>query len=628
MTARVLRLVAALGLLVSSGAAAQVPDTTKKPPADTLRMAGPDSARRDSLHADSVRADTATQTFIRLQDRIRVRVPVAPRLGDDGPRAVGARIVLTRDSLNWSDAETVADLITRVPGTFLWRGGFIGRAEYPNMRGRGAASVEYFLDGLPYLPAGADSVGVDGSLFGLSLFDRIEIEPLPAGARVYLYTRTWDRLAPRTGIAVGTGSGGFTKFSAALESRSRSGFGISLAADYMNTSINVPAAGDYHNTQLVAQLSWVPRPTRGVVLQLTRNGPRRDANTDPITQTIVDTGLAIKRSDLELRAFVRRHANGFGPGVDVIVARTTARDTLSDSLRTALGVVGLEQSIVRAGVVAGLHAPRSSASVSAFMQTRWTSVDVRGRASAVAGGLAGDVEAVYQRHDGGRSSQWVSGHVSAQLLPGITLGGSARVGRLVVAPSILADTAQTVTDLEGSLTFENKWLMARAAVSRTAAFTPPAFQPFIAIPSLGTVPATTWLTASGRITPTSWLTLESWASTPASGTVVGQPRRHALSRGTIRSRFLRTFTQGVFDLKLSAGFEYWDAAVMGFDVSGQAVSLPRTSHLFTQAELQIQSFTLYFYQQNTNNVPTLAYVPGFYIPTFANRFGVRWDFFN
>ena len=87
----------------------------------------------------------------------------------------------------------VGDLLTQVPGVFLWRGGFIGRPEPVNYQGRGATSAEYYLDGLPYVAAGVDSIAVDPALFSISLLDRIEVERWPGLLRVHLFTRRHDR---------------------------------------------------------------------------------------------------------------------------------------------------------------------------------------------------------------------------------------------------------------------------------------------------------------------------------------------------------------------------------------------------------------------------------------------------
>ena len=89
------------------------------------------------------------------------------RSSDRRPRPALTRIVFTRDSIEWGHAATLGDLLTQVPGVFLWRGGYIGRPEPVNFQARGASSVEYFLDGMPYVAAGIDSVWVDPVLISL-----------------------------------------------------------------------------------------------------------------------------------------------------------------------------------------------------------------------------------------------------------------------------------------------------------------------------------------------------------------------------------------------------------------------------------------------------------------------------
>lgn len=636
---RLLPLVAALGLLVGSGAAAQTPDSLPKRDslprrdslparADSVKPADP-IAKRDSLVADSLRAlrDSVTRDYIRLQDRVTTRVPVAPRLGGDGPLPAGGRLLFTRDSLNWLDAETVGDLLRHVPGAYVWRGGWLGRAEYGNFRGRGAASVEYTLDGVPFVAAGIDSVGVDGSLFPLSLFERVEIETLPGLVKVHLYTLQNDRLAARSHIDLGTGSAGLTRFSAALEQNNRKGVQLTLAADYLNSAFGVGNGATFRNTAILARLGWVPTPRYGIQLQYLRNRPRRPPYADLSSSAGVDTGYAYRRSDTQLRAFWRAREDGYGAGLDLIGARTLVRDTLADSLQAA--TPGLEQSIYSLGLIAGVRSPTSYLTASATAQSRWTSLDAEGRAGLTAGGrLTLAADARYLRHDGGRTSAWVGGRASLLVVPGLTLTGSARVGRAVAAPSVLSDTAQTLREFEGgAILAPASWLTLYGSVTRTAAWTPPRFQPFADIVAIGDVPATTWVTGGARLAPFGWLTLESWASTPAQGSPVGQPPRHAVSTGTIRSKFLRTFPSGIFDLKLQAGVEYFDVGVLGIASTGGLVSTSRTAHVFTQVELQLSSFTFYFHQNNTGN-QLVEYVPGFRIPRYANSFGIRWGFTN
>jgi hypothetical protein len=98
----------------------------------------------DTIPADTLARDTVDETarFLEAQQAALVPQPVLPRIGVDGPRAPLSRIVLNRDSIDWAINETLGDLLMRVPGVYLWRGGWVGRPEYPDYQGRGATSVE------------------------------------------------------------------------------------------------------------------------------------------------------------------------------------------------------------------------------------------------------------------------------------------------------------------------------------------------------------------------------------------------------------------------------------------------------------------------------------------------------
>ena len=253
------------------------PDTTAREPSrDTTGLADSVGARiRDSI---GVRPDSSRlQRYLAAETLVRVRVPTPPRIDLEGPQPALSRLVLTRDSLDWAHAATLADLLQRVPGVYLLRGGWTGQPEYPNYQARGPTSVEYYLDGLPYLAAGTDSIGVDPSFFPVSLLERIEIDRWPGLLRVRMFTLTHDRLAPRSRIAVARGAGDFARYQGSLQKRSRSGLGFALGAD--NTS--VPAVDQirprFGNTSILAQGSWLPSPHYGVVLQYFRSRPDRDA---------------------------------------------------------------------------------------------------------------------------------------------------------------------------------------------------------------------------------------------------------------------------------------------------------------------------------------------------------------
>jgi hypothetical protein len=204
----------------------------------------------DTLAQDSLAQDTVDYTarFLEAQQQVGVRAPVLPPLELPGPRPALTRTVFTRDSIEWGHAITVGDLLTQIPGVFLWRGGFVGRPEPLNYQARGASSVEYYLDGLPYVAAGVDSIAVDPALFSISFLERIEVERWPGLLRIHLFTRRHDRLAPRSRIAIARGDGDFARYEGSLERRFPNGLGFAVAADYLNSPTASGTSSSYSNT--------------------------------------------------------------------------------------------------------------------------------------------------------------------------------------------------------------------------------------------------------------------------------------------------------------------------------------------------------------------------------------------
>ena len=189
----------------------------------------------DTVRVDSLRPDTTDYTalFLRSQQEAKRLVPVSPRIGAGTLLPANTRFVMDRDSIAWFGAETVGDLLTRIPGLFLLRGGWIGRPELPSYQAHGAGSVEYLVDGFPYQPIGPDSVTVDPSLFPLSFIDRVEVERSPGQLRVWLFTHRNDRAAAYSRIGIASGDRRIERYQGQLEKRGVRGLGFGLAFDHL-----------------------------------------------------------------------------------------------------------------------------------------------------------------------------------------------------------------------------------------------------------------------------------------------------------------------------------------------------------------------------------------------------------
>jgi hypothetical protein len=570
---------------------------------------------RDTLAEDTV---NTTERYLREQQQANVRIPVLPQLGIEGPQPPLTRMVFTRDSIEWGHAATVGDLLTQVPGVYLWRGGYIGRPEPVNFQARGASSAEYYLDGVPYVPAGADSVGIDPSLFSISFLDRIEVERWPGQLRVHLFTRRHDRRAPRSRIAIARGEEDYARYEAELERSFASGAGFSLAADYLNSPTVGALSSSYSNTQVWARGSYIPTRWVGAQYQLIRSSPNRRPFVigEEGSEDTIGVGYDATRTDAQIRVSLRRRPDDLGTQLDLLYARTGWTGT------------GLDQQINQVGGYLTYRAPTLSIGGSVFHRTRWTLLDARAHAGwSPIGPFSASAELVHQRHRGGRNSDYANLAAGLELIRGLTVTGTARIGQVVAAPAVLSDTAQDLRDFQAAVGWNRARLGFQVAYARTSDFAPFGFAEFPRIPRIAPVPETDWISASVRIAPLQWLTLESWYSEPRDESPEGVPPTHSVSAATIRSKFLRQFPSGIFDLKLRLSMESWGRGTLGRDASGAAVPLRGATFIRSLIQVQLGGFSLYWDRVNLSATER-TYVPGFEIPAYESNFGVRWEFWN
>jgi hypothetical protein len=559
-----------------------------------------------------------TARFLKARAEQEVQVPVLPVMGVHGPRPPLTRIVFNRDSIEWGSAATVGDLLAQIPGVYLWRGGFTGRPEPVNFQGRGATSAEYELDGIPYVAAGVDSVGVDPALFSLSFLERMEVERWPGSLRVRLFTRRHDRLSSRSRLGIGRGDRDFARYEGDLERRFPGGIGFALSADYLSSPTASGVSSTYSNTQFWGQGSYAPSGKFGIQYQLLRSRPNRRAFTisDITANDTIGLGFKAARTDAQFRMSLRAREDGLGPGVDLVYARS------------AWDSPGIDQQINQLGGYASFRGPTVSLGATVLHRSRWTSLDLRGTAGwTPLTAFSASVEGVHQSHDGGRKSDYVALAAGLSPVRGLALTGTARVGRIVAAPALLADTAQKLRDFGATVAWDRSRLGLQVGWTRTAAFSPFAYAEFPVIASLAPTPDVDWLTVAVRVAPLQWITLESRYSDPRKGTVDGVPPTHSTNTATIRSKFLRKFRSGIFDLKLQLSMESWGRGIIGRDAAGAPITLRGATFYESLLEIQLQSFTLYWDRRNLSGTK-LTYVPGFQIPSYGSNFGVRWEFAN
>ena len=167
-------------------------------------LAGQDTTTVDTTLVDATLVDTSS---VVARDSL-APVPQAffPFEGPAGPLPAGSRWVFTRDSLFWTNAFSVADLLAEVPGVFNGRSGFVQGASAVGVGGRGTDGVELYWDGVPWQPVGPDSLGPDLSAISLFTLRRVEVHRLPGLLRVFLISERHDGPGSRSVVRIVSGA--------------------------------------------------------------------------------------------------------------------------------------------------------------------------------------------------------------------------------------------------------------------------------------------------------------------------------------------------------------------------------------------------------------------------------------
>jgi len=190
-----------------------------------------DTAGRARAARDTSARDTTAR------DTTPILLPTFEPAIMSGPLPLGTRYTFTSDSLLLSYARTLSDLLVHIPGVFVARGGWYGEPEIVLYGGRGPASLEVYWDGVPMLPLGRDSVYLDPARIPLGPIERADVIVLPASLRVYLVTAQHRSTTPRTQIGIITGQQDIADYRAGYATRTRSGFGISMLADWASIGV-------------------------------------------------------------------------------------------------------------------------------------------------------------------------------------------------------------------------------------------------------------------------------------------------------------------------------------------------------------------------------------------------------
>ncbi|HVH69289.1 MAG TPA: Plug domain-containing protein [Gemmatimonadales bacterium] len=589
---------AALLLQVAAGAAAQVDST----------------ARRDTTRSDSTaRRDTTTR------DTAAHYLPVFPEPILAGPLPRGTRYTFTADSFALSNVQTLSDLLAHIPGVYVARGGIYGAAEPVLYGGRGAAGLEIYWDGVPYLAQGRDSVFIDPARISLAPLERVDVVVLPAALRVYLVT--WRQRSTETTSLVGVATGEVrtANYRGAFLRRWRSGLGLSLVADYNNNDgIAGTSSTAFNSVDLWLKAEYLPSPRLGASYQIVSSRWHRDAETGTAGGPLT-ANWESQRRDAIFRVVAAARSDGLG-------ARATATLTTTHTSRDSAVA---DRGVRQASLELRNDWPRAHLAIAFRTQgdARPWQVEGTGAWSPLPGlTIAGDARrSAYDRGRRGRRAHLTAG----LLLPaGFSIHGDLAWARDLQAPADSADQEQRTVDAAAALRWDRGWLNLEVGGVSRDPFAPIGRPAGLAsLDSLGPTQHTRYITAHAVLHVLPGLELAGWYFDPyVRGGNDWEPPYHARTSLTFYSKFWRVYRSGIFALRGELALESWSTGTAGYS-GGTLATLPGRSFGEVNIELRIAGVTIYWIQRNLT-LTRGSYVPGLDYPRRFQFYGVRWVFTN
>ena len=535
-----------------------------------------------------------------------------------GPFPKGSRYTFTLDSILFSSARTLSDLLGHIPGVYVARGGWYGEPEIVLYGGRGPASLELYWDGVPMVPLGRDSVYLDPARIPLGPIERVDVIVLPASLRVYLVTSQHRPTTPRTQVGVVSGQADIADYRAGYTTRSRSGFGVSLLADWASIGTSSPGitTPPFGTSDIWIKADYVPPGGRvGASFQVSSSSWHRATASD----NRVD-GWRQDRRDRLLRFFVAERDDGVGWRVTASLGTSgISHDTLVT--RRTVSFANLEASQAwRTATVSGVARFGAAGAPQQFeARAGWMPL------SPIT--LAGSFrQSFYTANRYG----WRAYGTAGLALP---LGFSARAEASwqedAEAALVTTDAMHRALDVAAWLRFENRLLTVEVGRGRRDPFAPLGFaQGIKSVDSLNPTPLTEFVAAHATLHIVPGVTLTGWYFDPVVGGGDLEPPRHGRVSVTFYSKFWRVFKSGIFALRGEVAMESWSrSAFGGLDTTGATLGMTGSSFVDTNLEMQLAGVTLFWSVANIN-ITRSSYVTGLGYPKSVQQYGARWFFTN
>ena len=533
-----------------------------------------------------------------------------------GPLPHGTRYTFTADSIILSSARTLSDLLSHIPGVFVARGGWYGEPEIVLYGGRGPASLELYWDGMPLLPLGRDSVYIDPARIPLGPIERVDVIMLPASLQVYLVTSQHRPTAPRTQVGIVSGRQDIADYRAGYATRTRSGFGISLLADWASIGTGSPGitTPPFGTSDIWVKADYVPPGGRvGASFQVSSSSWHRAAGDS------VD-GWRQDRRDRLLRMFVAEREDGLGWRLTATLGTSGVSNDTAVARRTVSGAILEASQTWRAASLSGVARFGAAGSPQRFeARAGWMPL------APIT--LAGSFRQSF--YIGNRYGWRVFGTAGLVLPLGFSARAEASWQEDAQAPLVTTDPMHRMLDVAAWLRLENRLVTLEVGRGRRDPFAPLGFAAGIkTVDSLSPTPLTEFVAAHATLHIAPGFTLTGWYFDPVVGGGDFEPPRHGRVSATFYSKFWRVFKSGIFALRAEVAMESWSrSAFGGLGTAGVRRAMTGSSFVDTNIEMQLAGATLFWSVTNIN-IMRSSYVEGLGYPRSVQQYGARWFFTN
>ena len=501
------------------------------------------------------------------------------------------------------------------------RGGFYGAAEPVIYAGRGPAALEVYLDGVPYLPLGRDSVWLDPARIPVSPMERIEVIVLPGSLRVYLVSARQRSTFATSEVDVKTGQFSTTGYRGGFAKRWRSGVGLALGADYNNTNGDPGSTTTAFNAvDLWLKGEYVPSPHFGAAYQLLTSTWDRSAEVDPGNAALAIGRWKQKRSDGQLRLFYAQRDDGLGFRAQAAYASSSASgDTALLRGRTIhQGIFDFRETL-----------PRASADLTATLSSLTWPLRLDGRISWMPlPFLTLAADGRHAAYRGGRHGTRAHGAAGITLPLGFSVRGDYAWAHDLQAPALENGGAYRTIDVSAALAWDSRFASVAVGGARLDPFAPIGFASGVPpVTSLPPAPQTTVTTITASVRPYPGFTLSGWYYQPRTSGGAFMPPHHARYSLTFDSKFWRVFRSGIFQLRGEYAAESWSRSPLGGIGPGGPEPQRGATFVETNIEMRIAGVVV-FWQIRNNNFMRSSYLVGADYPKNAQVYGVRWTFNN